>query len=325
MSFSERPIARALVAFVLAATMLTAATLAVSTPAQAAKAKPPTARTYAAHSVSYASATLFGALDPRGQQAEYYFQYGPTPAYGLQTAIAEAGSGTAAVKVSVPVQGLSPLTIYHYRLVAVSAEGTTFGSDRSFKTSKVPLSLAIVASPNPVVYGGAVTIAGTLSGTGAASREIVLEGAPFPFTTFGQVGNTELTSSTGSFSFNVLGASLTSEYRVRTTTSLAVVSPVVQEGVSVIVKASHSPVKGHKHEVRVSGTVTPAETGQHIGVMRLKKGSLKLAGGAVLKPDGTNRSRFSATIYRRSSLYRILVQITSGAQASTYGAPFSVR
>lgn len=325
MSFWERPIARAALLVALAATMLAASALAVSPSAFASKAKPPIARTYAAQGVSYASATLRGALNPRGLQTEYYFQYGPTDAYGLQTAIAEAGAGTAVVKASVPIEGLSPLTIYHYRLVAVSSAGTTFGADRSFKTKKVPLSLAIVASPNPVLYGGAVTIAGTLSGTGAANREVVLEGAPFPYSTFGPLGNTELTSSTGSFSFNLLGASESAEYRVRTATSPAVMSPVVQEAVSVIVKASHSPVKGHVHEVRVSGTVTPAENGQHVGVLRLKKGALKLVGGAILKPDGSNRSRFTTTIYRRASLYRILVKITTGIQASTYGAPFSIR
>ncbi len=62
----------------------------------------------------------------------------------------------------------------------------------------MPLSLAIVATPDPVSFGAAVTIQGTLSGTGNAGRAIVLQGNPFPFTAgFQDIGNTELTNAQG--------------------------------------------------------------------------------------------------------------------------------
>ena len=79
-------------------------------------------------------------------------------------------------------RGLQPLTVYHYRLVAVNASGTSFGKDHTFQTTKVPLSLSILASPNPVSYGAPVTVQGTLSGTGNAGRQVILQGRPFPFT-----------------------------------------------------------------------------------------------------------------------------------------------
>lgn len=300
--------------------------LGLAAAAEAApKPRRPAVHTGAAEGVSFGSATLTGSLDPRGQAGYYYFQYGPTSAYGQQTALEEAGSGTTAVKVSAAIAGLSPLTIYHYRLVAVNGTGTSLGAGRVLKTSAVPLSLAIVASPNPVAFGGTIVIQGTLSGTGAANREVVLEGSTSAVSTFAVVGNPELTTAAGGFSFVVAGADLSTFYRVSTTTSPAVLSPVVGEGVSVVVRQRHSPVKGRRHRVRVSGTVTPAENGMHIGVLRQDNGRQKLAGGAVLKPDGAGRSRFSVEIRRRTGVYRVFVAITTGTQASTSGAPFLIR
>lgn len=293
--------------------------------AKRARPKPPAVHTGAAEAVSYASATLTGSVNPRGVATYYYFQYGPTDAYGLQTSLAEAGSGRAGVRVSAPLSGLSPLTAYHYRLVAVSNAGTTLGDDRRLMTTKVPLSLQIVASPNPVAYGGAITIQGTLSGTGAANREVVLQESGFPFTTgFADIGNAELTSPTGSFSFVVLNVGLITQYRVVTTTNPAVISPVVAEGVSVHIHVRHRAVK-HDRFVRVKGTVTPAVNGMHMGIMRLRKGKEHLVKGAVLHADGANRSRFRVLIHHRKGVYNVLVVVSSGAQSNTYGAPFQVR
>ncbi len=284
----------------------------------------PAAYTGGASDVSYASATLKGKVNPHRLTTYYYFQYGPTRAYGSQTPLAEAGAGARAVAVRVPIGGLSPLTIYHFRLVAVSAAGTTLGGDRAFKTTRVPLSLQIVASPNPVSFGGVVSVEGTLSGTGNANREVVLQGDAFPFSAgFLDVGNPELTTATGGFSFVVLGLQTTTQYRVATATARAVVSPVVTESVAVLVSARHVRAR-HRHRVRVFGTVTPAENGMRVGIMRFRHGHETLAGGAVLHADGTGRSAFSAVIRRRPGVYRVLAAI-SGAQTKAYSAPFFIR
>ena len=57
----------------------------------------------------------------------------------------------------------------------MSPGGTTKGGDRTFTTPKVPLSLAIAGAPDPVVFGNPFFVEGTLSGTGASTREIVLQ------------------------------------------------------------------------------------------------------------------------------------------------------
>jgi hypothetical protein len=184
--------------------------------------------------VGYGSATLTGSVNANGSNTSYYFQYGLTKAYGGQTTIAEAGAGTSTVKVSLPVTGLQPLSVYHYRLVAVNGLGARNGGDQSLLTKKVPLSLQILSAPSPVLYGGAVTVQGTLSGTGNGDREVVLQADQFPFTAgFQNIGNPELTSTTGSFSFPVLGLAVTTQFRVVTSTSPPVISPVAVEGVAV--------------------------------------------------------------------------------------------
>ena len=85
------------------------------------------------------------------------------------------------------------------------------GWDRpSFTTTKIPLSVQIVGTPNPVVFGSPFFLEGTLSGTGASTREVVLQANPFPYLGgFKTVGNPEVTNSVGSFSFPFLGLSKT--------------------------------------------------------------------------------------------------------------------
>ncbi len=113
--------------------------LPLSAPAtKTPKPKAPHASTGSARHVSGATAELTGNVNPRGQETSYYFQYGPTIAYGIQTATTAAGSGTGGVKVSQAISGLQVGATYHYRVVAVNAAAeTTDGRDRVL-TTKAP-------------------------------------------------------------------------------------------------------------------------------------------------------------------------------------------
>lgn len=101
---------------------------------------PPTATTQAAGAVGGTRATLAGSVNPDGHATTYFFEYGKTSGYGSKTAEQSAGSGTAAVNVSAPVAGLSPETIYHFKLVAKSASGEVAGADRTLTTLGAPLA-----------------------------------------------------------------------------------------------------------------------------------------------------------------------------------------
>jgi len=296
--------------------------LAMASPAGAASA--PGVSSGPARQVSYSSATLTGLVNPRGTQTSYYFQYGVTRGYGGQTAIADAGAGSGSVSVSAPLSGLQPLTTYHYRLVAVSSAGTTVGADRTFQTTKVPLSLAILTTPDPVPFGAAVTIQGTLSGTEAAGRQVVLQASPFPFTAgFQNVGNAEVTNAQGGFSFTLLSAAVTTQYRVVTTTKAPVISPVATEEVAVRVY-SHVKRTRRRGWARIYGTVTPAENGAKVAMLRVAGQHGLLAGGTILAPLNATSSRFSRVVRVHRGVYRVLVQV-DGAQVSAYGQPLLIR
>jgi hypothetical protein len=305
------------------AALVPIAALAFAAPAQAASK--PSVDTGGSKAVTYSTATLGGSINPQGSSTSFYFQYGPTRAYGGQSAIGAVGAGTRSVPVAVGIAGLAPLTIYHYRLVGVNADGTTLGADRTFQTTKVPLSLAILASPNPVVFGGPVVIQGTLSGTNNASRQVILQGNAFPFTLgFVNIGNPELTNAAGGFSFTLLGASATEQFRVVTTTNPPVISPVATESVAVKV-SSHVARTRRAGFARIYGTVTPAENGAQVGMLRIIHGHGVLAGGTILKPRDATSSTFSRVVRVHKGVYRVLVRVVNAGQISSYGQPLLIR
>lgn len=127
--------------------------LALATTAAGATTAP-NANTGVAKTVTPVSAVVTGTVNPHGSDTNYYFQYGPTTAYGSRTATRSAGNGTGGVAVDAALVGLKPNTRYHYRLVAVSTGGTTRGADRTFLTappvvpepSKLALARATISS-----------------------------------------------------------------------------------------------------------------------------------------------------------------------------------
>jgi hypothetical protein len=297
-----------------------------------AVAKPPAPSVYTggASSVGSSSAVLHGGVNPKGQLTSYVFQYGLTTAYGGQTASASAGNGTATIKVSVAVGGLQPFTIYHYRILASSAGGVTVGSEGTFKTAKVPLSLQIAGVPNPVLYSDPFSVQGTLSGTGAAGRAVALQINPFPYLSgFKTYGNPEVTSSTGSFSFPVLGLLENAQLRVVTTASPYVSSPVVPEGVAVQVTLHARRVQRHRrgHFYSLYGTITPAEVGASVGIQWIRPGAPSVNQGGAFSTLGTNTSsRFGAVVrVRHRGVYQALVVVKDGSHVSAWSAPVRLR
>jgi len=301
-------------------TPLAACCVACLTPAGAAAAVAvPSVSTGSARMVSYATATLTGTVNPHGLDTSYFFQYGPTKAYGSQTAIADAGRGSSAVHVSLPVGGLQPLTRYHFRLLAVNAAGASTGGDGVFTTKKVPLSLAILVAPNPVSYGVTAFVEGTLSGTGSGGAAVALQANPFPYLGgFANVGNAEVTTPSGGFSFPVLGLTQTTQFRVVTVSAHPVISPVAVEYVAVRV-TSHVGRTARRHLARFYGTVTPAEDGAQVAILRIAHGRGVLVGGATLRHRNATSSAFSRVVRVQPGAYRVLVRVTSGAQISNYG------
>jgi hypothetical protein len=323
-----RRTARLLLAIALCAGVASLATSSLGASSSAAAPAPhPTATTGDTSNVTYSSAILYGSVNASGQATNYLFQYGTTRAYGSQTPLSPAGNRTITIKVSQALSGLQPLTTYHYRIVAIGPTGTALGRDRTFTTVKIPLSVAIVGVPNPVLFGSPFLVEGTLSGTGSANHAVELQANTFPYLGgFKVIGNPQLTNAVGGFSFPVLGLLENSQLRVVTVGKPEEVSsPVVLESIAVRV-SFHAHSTGRRGYVRLYGTVAPAEVGALVGFQLLKPGHKSInQGGAVVKTGTPTVSQFSRVVRVHPGLYRALVKISDGAHVSNYSNPVLVR
>ena len=100
---------------------------------------PPTVDSQSVSGVTSAAATLAAQINPDGYDTTYRFEYGPSTSYGTSLPIPDADIGSAVgdVAVSVGLHSLNPGTLYHFRVVAVNAQGTVPGADHSFMTQGI--------------------------------------------------------------------------------------------------------------------------------------------------------------------------------------------
>lgn len=126
------------------------------------RALPPSVKTGDATEVTSSGATLNGSAIPNGP-ASVFFQYGTSTAYGSATPGQEI-SGTSPQAVAIPVSGLRPEVIYHYRIGITTGAGTIFGSDMTFTTIKSP---PLVATGQPIdIETGVVKLIGAVAPNG---------------------------------------------------------------------------------------------------------------------------------------------------------------
>lgn len=326
MPLPQHAIRRSIIQLTLFAAVLATALPALSAPGASAASLVPSVTTSGASSATYSSVIVYGYVNPHGLTTAYSFQYGTTTGYGGQTPLAPAGKGTSSIRLSQMITGLQSGTIYHYRIAAVNSAGLAYGHDRTFKTANVPLSLQITGVPDPVTFGDPFLVEGHLSGTGAANHEVVLQSNPFPYLGgFQNVGNPELTSSTGGFSFPYLGLLANAQIRVVTVGGSIVSSPVIVENVAVRV-TFHASRTRRRHYARLSGTVAPAEVGALVGFQLLRPGNSLNEGGTAVRAGTPTVSRFERVVrVRHPGVYRALIKISDGAHVSAYSSPIFIR
>jgi hypothetical protein len=150
-----------------------------------ATAPTPTVVTGAASSITTNRASLAGTVDPNGSPTTWSFQYGTSTSYGAQTGTRNAGSGTGTRTAFANVGGLTPSTLYHFRLVATNGAGTTDGSDQTFTTA--------ASNPLPPKHW----FAGSVSSVGQSSITVgVLWTGPNDGSLNGQTVTVAVTTST---------------------------------------------------------------------------------------------------------------------------------
>ena len=300
----------------------------LATHTSTALAVAPTVATQAATGVTIQAATLRGTVNPRGLATTYVFQYGPTAAYGAQTAPASLAAGAAAVRVTGAAAALVPATTYHFRLVATNATGTSVTGDRTFRTPAQTLRVTLGATPNPTSFGGPTTLVGTVTGTGAAGRPVQIQQRAFPFAGgFANVGNALVTDAGGRFSMAVLSLPVTTQFRARVTDRAGIVSPVLPVGARAVVGTrvtSTSVRRGGR--VHFSGTVRPSEPGRGIAIQKRRDGRWITVAGTVARPGGAGFAIYGKTIrVRRGGLYRVFLGTGSGATVPDVGQTIRIR
>lgn len=128
---------------------------------------PPGVATGAPVSVGKTTATVTGTVATNGAATTWTVQYGPTAAYGSQTFGQRILNSPTPTAVSLSLTGLSPRTLFHYRLVGLHGSRViSYGGDATFYTE--PLR-----RPKP-----------RLTTTTRPSRD---RHAPFTFTTTGRL------------------------------------------------------------------------------------------------------------------------------------------
>jgi hypothetical protein len=315
-----------------------AATFALAIPSLAATQKKTGAPVVSTGGVTHVhgnSALLEGSVNPRGAATSYYFQWGPTVAYGSQTTAGSLLAGTTSVKVGQTATGLLPG--YHYRLVASNSFGTKVGRDRTYGTKASKNAFKLPKSLPTTVYGSPFVLSGTLSGTGNAGQKVVLQASPYPYhTAFVDTGLPVLTSPTGAFSFRLPRLTTGTQFRVSTTSARPLYSKILTAHVGVRVSLKVRTT-GHKGLVRLYGTVFPALTHASVSLQLLKparpghteKTEERTTRYATqfstpLKHATKTMSRFSAVLaITQTGRYRAYVKL-SGREAYASGASQSV-
>jgi hypothetical protein len=90
----------------------------------------PTATKLTAH-----TALIATQITPNARVTTWSIEYGRTTAYGVGTMPATLAAGTTPIPVDATLGDLARDAVYHYRLVATNADGTTTSSDGTFATS----------------------------------------------------------------------------------------------------------------------------------------------------------------------------------------------
>jgi hypothetical protein len=147
---------------------------------------PGVATTGSATSITRTSAILNGTVDPQNIDSVWSFAWGPTSTYAHYTPV-QPIQGDGPMHVSVPISGLAPGTLYHFRLVVLqgsypsqtasagidvtfvtATSNSTGGSSSGGSRSTPQYGVAVLGNRTLAVHGGVVSMAWVCRGTRGA-------------------------------------------------------------------------------------------------------------------------------------------------------------
>ncbi len=114
-------------------------------------APPPTARptvsVNAVTAITQTGATLSGVIGPEGVSTTYAFELGAAEGAYQTRVFGNLAGEPESRAVTASFTNLRPGTVYHYRLLATSAAGTTASPDETFATALFPQSITVPSTP----------------------------------------------------------------------------------------------------------------------------------------------------------------------------------
>jgi hypothetical protein len=324
------------------------------TPASQAAASKLTVSTGAVSHVVGTTATLNGSIQPAGQAITYFFEYGPTASFGMETATGTLQAPTTPSTTPVRVALTAPdfLPGYHYELVATPLPSGTPVNGREkiyvFAPHSTALKFKLPKITTQHTIGSSIAMTGQLTGgpVPAVTHQVVLQASYYPYTaTFQDVGTPVTTTLGGGFSIPVENLRQSAHYRFATVEPKPIYSTTqlvpVSVKVTLHVRTSHTPGL-----VRLYGNVSPAETGAHI-VFQLERAprssqTFKTEKAeeraeergphfsgvftSVVKHATRSTSRFSMVVtVRRAGWYRAFVEVKRGPLVSGYSSTVHLR
>jgi choice-of-anchor C domain-containing protein len=122
----------------------------------------------AATDLTTTSATLAGTANPNDGSTEVWFEYGLAgQPYTWTTPAQLIGNGNQTRPSTQRISGLTPESIYHFRVAARNSKGTTFGNDTTFNTRSNP-PLVTIGTVSPI-SPTSVRVTGMVDPKGAAT------------------------------------------------------------------------------------------------------------------------------------------------------------
>jgi len=110
------------------------------------------------------SARVSGIVNANNATAVNKFEYGLSTFYGNEvTAIPDSSTGNSDVSIACLLSGLTPNTLYHYRVKATNVRGTNYSSDMMFSTLIPPY---VKTLPATEITSGSAQLNGTVNAGG---------------------------------------------------------------------------------------------------------------------------------------------------------------
>jgi hypothetical protein len=296
------------------------AALAAIAPPATATASAPGATTGAATKITATTATLNGVVNPNKEDTTYVFEYGTTTAYGSTTPAQPPVSGNAGKDVSVDVTGLTPGTLYHFRLVATNPSGSDQGNDATFTTQAanyplppppppVPNTVTLTANPTLLTFGRSTVLTAQVAGPNNGGVKVDLQMTEQPFSAPFKTLATATADATGKATFTVKPNKHT-RYVAVAKASPPVASAPVEVRVRLLVAFKANDYTARRGQlIRFSGYAKPTHDGRTVRIQRrTSRGYRTIATTRLRKSPIAGRSTYRRSLRVRSTgVYRVRV------------------